>query len=126
MYKEIDELVEVICKDKTFIDYKESEKSLDNQDIQSLLSKHQTLQEDYLKVKKYSQYVSVDETRKVLLEVKEEMKDNVLIQNYYNNYYQLNELLEDVTKIVFNNISQDINIEMFKLWGFYESNCRKV
>ncbi|MEG0277445.1 MAG: YlbF family regulator [Coprobacillus sp.] len=115
MYKEIDELVEVICKDKTFIDYKESEKSLDNQDIQSLLSKHQTLQEDYLKVKKYSQYVSVDETRKVLLEVKEEMKDNVLIQNYYNNYYQLNELLEDVTKIVFNNISQDINIEMFKL-----------
>lgn len=115
MYKEIDELVEVIYKDQIFINYKESEKSLYNQNIQSLLLKHQMLQEDYLKLKKYSQFVPIDETKQTLLDVKEEMKSNIMIQDYYNNYYRLNELLEEVTLIIFNKISQDINIEIFKL-----------
>ncbi|MEG0366341.1 MAG: YlbF family regulator [Coprobacillus sp.] len=115
MYKEIDELVEAIYNDKIFINYSESEKSLYDDDIQSLLRKHQMIQEDYLKNKKYSQYVSIDETKEALLDIKEEMKNNSIVQEYYNSYYQLNELLEEVTKIVFSHISDDVNVEMFRL-----------
>lgn len=115
MYKEIDELVEVICKDQTFKNYQKSEGLLYNQDVQSLLLKHQMLQEDYLKAKKYSQYVPLDETKTALLEVKDTMMNNVLVQNYYNNYYLLNELLEEITQVIFSHISQDIHMDVFKL-----------
>ena len=39
------------------------------------------------------------------------MSQNSFIQNYYQAYDQLNDLLEEVTCIVFKNISDDLQIE---------------
>ena len=43
------------------------------------------------------------------------MSQNSFIQNYYQAYDQLNDLLEEVTHIVFKNISDDLQIERFQL-----------
>ena len=37
------------------------------------------------------------------------------IQNYYHSYHQLNDLLEEVTQVVFQDISCDLKIERYQL-----------
>ena len=53
--------------------------------------------------------------KKELQQVQYEMSQNSFIQNYYQAYDQLNDLLEEVTCIVFKNISDDLQIERFQL-----------
>ncbi|MFR7591182.1 MAG: YlbF family regulator [Longibaculum sp.] len=115
MYKEIDELIEAICQDETFKKYQESEKLLHQEDVMLLLSRHQMIQEDYLRMKRYQNYIENDELKEKLKEVKKELSTHPQIQSYYQNYYAFNELLEEVTKVVFQNISDEISLEMFTL-----------
>lgn len=115
MYKEIDALVEAICRDKVFQDYLESEILLHDEKMILLLSQHARLQEEYTRMKKYSQYISVDSIKQDLLDVKKEMMADPAIQSYYQNYHELNDLLEKVTHVVFQNISDEIAVDVFSL-----------
>ena len=112
MYKEIDELVEVIIQDKCFQTYLENEKALHNEKTMALLSRHQILQENYLKLRNQS-YISIEDIRNDLTEVKREMMNDNIIQNYYQSYYALQELLQQVTEIVFSNISEELVFESY-------------
>lgn len=114
MYKQIDELINAILKDDIYKNYQIKEQALYNQQLISLLSKQQILQEDYLRLRQYQNYVSCDDTKKELQKVKKEIFENSTIQTYYQSYYQLNELLDAVTKIVFQGISEDIVLEKWK------------
>ena len=116
MYKEIDELIEVIIDDEIFKQYQKNEKLLHSEELFPLLSKHQILQDDYLRMKEYTKYVCIDEKKQKLKEVKKELMNHPQIQAYYQSYYQLNELLDEVTKIVFEGISEDIYTNQWK-WG---------
>lgn len=115
MYKEIDALVKAIYEDQIFQNYLESEALLHDEKMILLLSRHASLQEEYLKLKKFSQYISIDGIKKDLLDVKKEMMENSVVQRYYQSYYALNDLLEEVTKIVFDNISDEIDVDVFSL-----------
>ena len=114
MYTLIDELVETIVNDDVFIKYKQNNKLLEDDDLKKLVSKHQVIFEDYLRLKEYEKYVSIDETKKELLEVKKELSDHPFIQQYYQSYYALNDLLEEITNVVFMNISDDIITNRYK------------
>lgn len=109
MYTKIDELVAAICQDNAFISFKKSEKLLHDASIMALLSRHQILQEDYLKMKQYEKYVSNDELKQSLLEVKKEMSSHPIIQKYYDDYHCFNELLDEVTRLVFDGISDELS-----------------
>ena len=50
-----------------------------------------------------------------LREIKKEVLDNPKIKSYYQTYHELNDLLENVTKTVFQGISEDITLERFQL-----------
>lgn len=113
MYKLIDELIDAICKDEIFIEYKQNNKLLEDDDLKLLVSRHQAIFEDYLRLKEYEKYVSIDETKNELLEVKKELTDHPLIQQYYKSYYAINDLLEEVTNIVFDNVSDDIMMKRY-------------
>ena len=115
MYKEIDELVEAICQDDIFKKYCQSEKELYDSDVMALLSRHQMLQEDYLRMKKYENYISNDDIKVSLQEVKKEMTKHHRIQSYYQNYHELNDLLEEVTQWVFQDISDELSFDQFSL-----------
>lgn len=116
MYKEIDELIEAIINDEIFKQYQINEKLLQSDQIIPLLRKHQMIQDDYMKMKAYETYVCIDETKQQLKDVKDEISHNPHIQAYYKSYYQLNELLEEITHIVFDGISEDIYTNQWK-WG---------
>lgn len=115
MYKEIDELIEAICKDDIFKNYHQSEKTLYQEDVMLLLSRHQMLQEDYLKMKRYQNYITNDDLKEKLKEVKDEMANHPQIRTYYQNYHAFNELLEEVTRLVFQGVSDEISFDMFSL-----------
>lgn len=114
MYKEIDELVNAIVQDDIFKNYLEKESLLHSHELNSLLNKHQMIQDDYLRMKEYEGYVSIAETKEKLKDMKNELAQNNDIQDYYQSYYQLNDLLDEVTKIVFDGISQEIYINRWK------------
>ena len=114
MYELIDELVNAIVKDDIFVKYKQNNQFLDDDNLKILVSRHQAVFEDYLRLKEYEKYVSIDETKKELLEVKKELTNHPLIQQYYKSYYAVNDLLEEITNIVFDNISNDVLIKRYK------------
>ena len=114
MYTLIDNLVDAISKDKIFIEYKQNNKKIENDELKMLISRHQYIFEDYLRLKQYEKYVSIDETKKELLEVKKELTSHPLIQEYYKSYYSINDLLEEVTQVVFADISEDVKMDRYK------------
>lgn len=114
MYKEIDELVNAILKDDIFQNYIEQNEKLNENELKDLLYKHQTLQEEYLRLKQYESYVSIEETKEQLKEVKNELSNHPIIQDYYQSYYQLNDLLDEVTHIIFKGVSSEIHFDKWK------------
>ena len=115
MYEKIDALIEAIMKTDEFIRYQEAVSRLNQSQTIALLSRYQTLMEDYLKMRDYSFDVGQTELKKQLKEVYHEMNQNLDIQEYYQSYHQLNDLLEEVTQVVFQDISCDLKIERYQL-----------
>lgn len=115
MYKEIDELIEAIYDDEIFQNYVQSEKKLHDETIMLLLSRHQMLQDDYLRVKQYQKYVPSDDLKAKLKEVKKEMFEHPQIQEYYQNYYALNDLLGKITEVIFHDISEELTFHQLTL-----------
>lgn len=115
MYEKIDALIEAIMKTDEFIRYQEAVSQLYQSQTMTLLSRYQTLMEDHLKMRDYSVDVGQAEVKKQLQEVYQEMNQHSDIQNYYHSYHQLNDLLEEVTQVVFQDISCDLKIERYQL-----------
>ena len=108
MYEKIDALIEAIMKTDEFIRYQEAVSQLYQSRTMALLSRYQTLMEDYLKMRDYS--VDVGQA-----EVKKQMTSNQDIQEYYQSYYEINRLLDHVTQIIFKDISQILDTTGYKL-----------
>lgn len=115
MYKEIDELIETIIQDNLFQDYLEKEKKLYQEDVMALMSQYQMVQSDYLRMKQYEKYISLDNMKETLQNLNQQMLDNPIILDYYQSYYQLNEMLEKVSYIVFDGISEELDINVLSL-----------
>lgn len=115
MYEMIDELMDAIFKSEEFEKYNQAQCHLYHDQTVALLSRYQSLKEDYLKIKDYPGDIGQQSLKKELQQVQYEMSQNSFIQNYYQAYDQLNDLLEEVTCIVFKNISDDLQIERFQL-----------
>lgn len=115
MYTELDELIEAIIQDDLFQDYLEKEKSLYQKDVMALMSRYQTLQTDYLRMKQYEKYRPNDDMKKQLQSIHQQMLENPMILQYYQSYHQLNDMLEEVSHIVFEGISEELDINMVSL-----------
>ena len=53
------------------------------------------------------------------------MSQNENIQKYYQSYYKINELLDEVTKIVFKDISDSLDTSGYKLWEWLQESIKK-
>ena len=56
-----------------------------------------------------------DDLKEQLKEVKKELFEHPQIQSYYQNYYALNDLLEKVTEIIFQGISEELSFHQLTL-----------
>lgn len=115
MYELIDELIEAILNTNEFKNYQQAQKQLFENQTVVLLSRYQSLMEDYLKIKDYPMNIGQDDLKEKIHEIRREMSCHPGIQLYYQSYYQLNDLLEEVTQIVFQGISKDLKMERFQL-----------
>ena len=108
MFDKIDKIVNEIEMTSIFKEFVSCTNNLNNRDVFLLLSKHSIIQEDYFNSKKYSQYIDNSKLEEKYKEVKKELMNNQYIIDYYESYYKINELLEKVTSLLFDNISDEL------------------
>ena len=86
-----------------------------NQETKELLDNYQNLLQELDDLKKFEKYIDLTQKRQELNEVRKRMSQNENIQKYYQSYYKINELLDEVTKIVFKDISDSLDTSGYKL-----------
>ena len=105
MNETIYDLIDAIKEDKRYLQFKEQSLKLLNQETKELLDN----------LKKFEKYIDLTQKRQELNEVRKRMSQNENIQKYYQSYYKINELLDEVTKIVFKDISDSLDTSGYKL-----------
>ena len=115
MNETINELIEEIQKDSRYLSFKDKSKLLLNQETKELLDNYQNLLQELDDLKKFEKYIDLTQKRQELNEVRKRMSQNENIQKYYQSYYKINELLDEVTKIVFKDISDSLDTSGYKL-----------
>ena len=95
--------------------FKEQSLKLLNQETKELLDNYQNLLQELDDLKKFEKYIDLTQKRQELNEVRKRMSQNENIQKYYQSYYKINELLDEVTKIVFKDISDSLDTSGYKL-----------
>ena len=109
MNETIYDLIDAIKEDKRYLQFKEQSLKLLNQETKELLDNYQNLLQELDDLKKFEKYIDLTQKRQELNEVRKRMSQNENIQKYYQSYYKINELLDEVTKIVFKDISDSLD-----------------
>lgn len=110
MNEKIDNLVCAIKEDQRYINFIEASKLLEREDVHQLLIQYQTVLSKLNELKQFDQYIDNSKIRKELKDIKMQMASNAIIQNYYQCYHELNDLLAHVTHIVFSGISDSLDM----------------
>ena len=108
MNETIYDLIDAIKEDKRYLQFKEQSLKLLNQETKELLDNYQNLLQEL-------DDIDLTQKRQELNEVRKRMSQNENIQKYYQSYYKINELLDEVTKIVFKDISDSLDTSGYKL-----------
>ena len=106
MNETIYDLIDAIKEDKRYLQFKEQSLKLLNQE---------NLLQELDDLKKFEKYIDLTQKRQELNEVRKRMSQTENIQKYYQSYYKINELLDEVTKIVFKDISDSLDTSGYKL-----------
>ena len=106
----LENLIHEIKQDQRYLNFIESEDKLQSKEVLTLLQEYHDLYEQYQDIKQYEPYISSDEIKEKWLTAKRRLSKDPTIQQYYQSYYELNELLEHITSIIFKDISDDIII----------------
>ena len=114
MEEVLDRLIAQIKLDQRNLDYIEAEKKLHDDDIESLLKEYQDKLSEYEDLKKYEQYIDKQEIKNEIRKLKKEIGENPVIIDYYQKYHNLNDFLEQITKIVFGNISKQLDLSPYE------------
>lgn len=105
----INELVDAIKQDQRYIRFINASKTLQEESVFQLLSDYQTVLNDLNYLKQFDFYIDNSHIKNELKKIKKEMANNEIIQNYYQTYYEINDLLTHVTNLVFQNISDSLD-----------------
>lgn len=124
-WETIYDLIDAIKEDKRYLQFKEQSLKLLNQETKELLDNYQNLLQELDDLKKFEKYIDLTQKRQELNEVRKRMSQNENIQKYYQSYYKINELLDEVTKIVFKDISDSLDTSGYKLWEWLQESIKK-
>ena len=101
----MDEIIQLILTSDEYLRYRDASKKLEEET--DLLNRYQNVLQEYEEQKKYEKYIDISRIKNELKEVKGEVSQNQNMQEYYNSLNDLNELLEEVTKLIFANLLDD-------------------
>lgn len=111
----LDKLINEIKLDQRYLNYIEAEKKLHSDDVKQLLHAYQDKLNQYEELKKYEQYIDNAQIKEEIRDLKKQIGDHNDILDYYQKYHCLNDFLEEITKIVFGNISKELDLSPYKL-----------
>ncbi len=111
----LDRLIEQIKLDQRYQDYLEAEKKLDKKENKQLLQEYHQKIEEYNDLKKYESYIDLNQIKDEIKQLKKQISLNKDIVDYYQKYHCLNDFLEEITKIVFGNISTELDLSRYEL-----------
>lgn len=111
----LDKLITEIKLDSHYLDYLEAEKKLHSQEIDTLLHAYQNKLNQYEELKKYDKYIDNQSIKDEIRELKKEIANNDDILDYYKKYHRLNDFLDEITKVVFGNISNELDLSPYQL-----------
>ena len=114
MQEILDKLINEIKKDQRYLDYLEAEKKLHTKNIEELLRDYQNKLVRYEEIRKYEQYIDNTQIKEEIKDLKRQISCNEDIIDYYQKYHRLNDFLEEITKIVFGNISKELDLSPYK------------
>lgn len=108
-------LVIEIKKDQRYQTFLKLEQKLQQKNIAQLLYEYQEALDTYHDVQQYKEYIDISESEQRVKELKIQISKNKDIQEYYKAYHEVNELLEQVTELVFKDISKEIDMARYVL-----------
>lgn len=109
----MDQLIDLIKQDKRYMDFKQKEQRLEL--VKPLLSEYKEVMEQYNELKKYESYTDLSKIKLKIKEVKQKMASCKEIVEYYQSYHILNNFLDEVTQIIFKDISDDLETSRYVL-----------
>lgn len=115
MNEVIEQLVDAIKKDQRYIDFIEASTTLETKTVKDLLNEYQSVLSELNTLKQFDAYIDLTEQKEKLKKIKKKMGNNEIIQLYYQKYYAINELLDQITKLVFQNISDSLDMTGIQL-----------
>lgn len=110
VYNLIEDLVVEIKKMPVYQDFKEKSQDLNEPEVKVILEEYQRLKQKKADLKKYDKYLDLTELNQEIIDIRLKMKESKIINDYYQAYYQINEYLNEITSVIFKNISDDIGI----------------
>ena len=115
MFTLLNDLNECICNDEKYKAYLKAKDDLKKEDVYQLLLRYQDISGQYFKMRQYEKYTDISSLKEDYIKIKKEVSNNEIIQDYYLKYYELNELLEEITKIIFSGISEELFLDRYSL-----------
>ena len=113
MEEVMDQLIEAIKKDPRYKAFKESEKNLVKE--KDLLQEYRQCLDHYQEMKRFEKYVDISKTKEELKAIRKRMQDSLIISRYYQCYHQLNDWLDEISKIIYQDISDELLISQYDL-----------
>ncbi|WP_249028670.1 YlbF family regulator [Tannockella kyphosi] len=109
----IEKLVLAIKQEECYQQFILKEKQLQDSQLQLLLKEYQASLEQYELARRYKQ--DEKQAKEVVKQIKEKVSKHPYIQEYYDAYYLLEEHLQQITNIVFKDISDELKTTKFHL-----------
>jgi cell fate (sporulation/competence/biofilm development) regulator YlbF (YheA/YmcA/DUF963 family) len=114
IYTEILDLIDEIKKEESYIQFIEAEKTLNsNPDLKELLNQFYELSGRKEKLERYGSYISTEELDREIKDTRMKLFAFQESIDYLEALKALNEVLDEVSMIVFNNISEELMIGRF-------------
>ncbi len=116
----IEELVLSIKEEDAYQRLRQSEKALEQENIQNLMKNYSRKQEERQELKAYENYIDTKELDQEIVSLREELYQYPEVIHYLEAMASMNALLDDVTALVFGHISDELAIgRMEKTYARY-------
>ena len=108
IYDEILALIEAIKQEDCFLYYQESLKVFENEEIQSLMRQLDRFMEEKESLARFGKYANTKDLTQKITDIRRELYQKPEMQVYLEAYSELNKMLDEITNIVFDDISDEL------------------
>ena len=108
IYESINELIEAIKKEECFKSYHDSLQVFKLPEVESLMREMNRLNEEKEDLARFGTYCDTKELQERITNIRRELYSIPEMNAYLSAYSELNEMLDDITTIVFDDISDEL------------------